>query len=707
VTDTRPAALDQLQLQAAALGVERGYWDVSGSWNEPGPETTLAVLGALGAPVDVDAALASEAGLAAAVQSLGHHLDELALAPLGPVVTVVDQAPSPVELVWVTGAGPAGGRVRLTLRLEDGTDRFDDVDLEACPLVGAGHTDGRDWQRRRLPLPGGALPVGYHELEVDLGGRLHRAAVLAAPAHVHQPGPHDRLWGAFAPLYSLRADHGWGPDLSDLDHLGAWLHRHGGKVVGTLPLLAAFPDQPSPYTPVSRRFWNEAYLQVEALPELEGSPAAQAWLADPRTRLAAAELRHAPAAAVDRQAALVDQVLDKLAPTFFSPGGATDPEFRHWIDEHPLVVDYARFRAVAHRQGSPWLQWPEPLREGRIEPADYDLRIAARHLYAQWSMDRQLARTARGLARRGQLLYLDLPVGCAPEGFDTWIDRPAYAWGAAVGAPPDDFFAAGQNWGFPPVRPAEARAEGHRLLAECLRHHMAHAGMLRLDHVMGLHRLFWVPDGMAATAGTYVRYPTDEQFAVVAIESSRSGCLVVGEDLGTVPDEVRDAMDRHRVLRSYVAEFALPHGPDGGFARPDHRMVATIDTHDTPPFAAYRADPDGRGQVDRALRQAGWSETSDADQSELSQLRGLLEVLADSDAPAVLVALDDLVAQTEPQNVPGTSTERPNWVLRLPVTLSELAGDPEVDQLLASVQGHRLASHQRAVEQGQDRGIEP
>ena len=214
------------------------------------------------------------------------------------------------------------------------------------------------------------------------------------------------------------------------------------------------------------------------------------------------------------------------------------------------MVDYARFRAVGERHGPRWQAWPDALARGTVGADDYDVAVAARHVYAQWSMDTQLAAVSDRLARRGQHLYLDLPVGCSPEGFDTWIDRHAYGWGASVGAPPDAFFAAGQNWGFPPVRPAVARAEGHRLLAECLRHHMAHAGMLRLDHVMGLHRLFWVPDGMEATAGTYVRYPTAEQFAVVAIESSRAGCRVVGEDLGTVPDEVREAMDRHRVLRS-------------------------------------------------------------------------------------------------------------------------------------------------------------
>ena len=250
------------------------------------------------------------------------------------------------------------------------------------------------------------------------------------------------------------------------------------------------------------------------------------------------------------------------------------------------------------------------------------------------------------------------------------------------------------------MRPAVARAEGHRLLAECLRHHMAYAGMVRLDHVMGLHRLFWVPDGMDATAGVYVRYPTDEQFAVVAIESHRAGCVVVGEDLGTVPDEVREAMDRHRVLRSYVAEFSLPSGPDEPLAGPDHRMVATVDTHDTPTFAAFVADPEpapaGASRRCGAAIRPGRIEPRLATGPRLSLLRALLEVLADSEAPALLVALDDLVARTEPQNVPGTGAERQNWVLRLPATLAELAADPPIAELLASVQARRLASHLRA-----------
>ncbi len=694
---TTPASpgVELLYRHAAALGVERGYWDVAGAWIEPGPETVLAVLGALGAPIDVAQASASEAGLAAAVDQLGHHVDERSLIALAPVVTVTQGEPLRVEAVRV-GAGEPGP-ARLDLQLEDGTRLGHDVDLAASPVIDAGQVDGRAWQRHAVELGGAPLPVGYHELELELAGERHRATVLVAPTHVHQTGSADRLWGVFAPLYSLRVERGWGPDVFDLDRLGAWIDGLGGKVVGTLPLLASARSDPSPYAPLSRRFWNEAYLDVERLPELADVPRARAWLAEPATARQAERLRGAAQADLGAQGALVDRVLDELAPSFFGPDQSADPAFGRWVDDNPLVVDYARFRGVGQRRGPRWQGWPDALARGQVGADDYDVAVAARHVYAQWSMDRQLAEVSDRLARRGQHLYLDLPVGCSPEGFDTWIDQHAYGWGATVGAPPDAFFAAGQNWGFPPVRPAVARAEGHRLLAESLRHHMTHAGMVRLDHVMGLHRLFWVPEGMEATAGTYVRYRADEQFAVVAIESCRAGCLVVGEDLGTVPDEVREAMDRHRVLRSYVAEFSLPPSPEAPASMPDHRMVAAVDTHDTPTFAGFVADPGRRQQVEWALRQAGWSEQVDADQSELSLLRAVLEVLADSDSPALLVALDDLAACPEPQNVPGTGAQRQNWVLRLPVELDRLAADPEVVELLGSVQARRLASHQRAV----------
>ena len=287
-----------------------------------------------------------------------------------------------------------------------------------------------------------------------------------------------------------------------------------------------------------------------------------------------------------------------------------------------------------------------------------------------------------------------------------------------MGAPPDDFFAGGQNWGFPPLRPDVARLEGHPGLVESLAHHMAHAGMLRLDHVMGLHRLFWVPDGMDATDGVYVRSSADEQFAVVAIESHRHGCVVVGEDLGTVPDEVRAAMDRHHVLRSYVAEFAFPPLPGEPLGEPDARSVSAVGH---PRHADLRRVRGGRrpagphrsgGGVDRAdaghelrMRQRACDGLVaalelrgylDRPADERTLLRALLELLADSESPALLVSLDDLLGETEPHNVPGTGVDRPNWVLRLPAPLDELARDPFVEEVLAAVQQRRLASHARA-----------
>ncbi|MGZ4759574.1 MAG: 4-alpha-glucanotransferase [Acidimicrobiales bacterium] len=640
-------------------------------------------------------------------------------------------APLAFELCLPEGGEPWSARVEV--RFEDGGVRVSEVTLADLEVVGGVESDGRRWVRRRIELPAvvfgcDRLEMGYHALAVELRGERHEASLLVAPDHVVQPGDAERLWGVFAPAYSLRTELGIGADVTDLDVLGAWIDGYGGKIVGTLPLLATYldePYEPSPYSPVSRRFWNELYLDVERLPEMARSSAARARLDDPATQAEIAALRGRPQFDAARQCRLVTDLLDELTNTFFAQPVSERAEFDRWVADNPLVIEYGRFRAAVERRGSGWHAWPPVLRDGVLLVDDFDRRIAARHVYAQWSMHRQLAEVSGALEARGQRLYLDLPVGSTGDGFDTWIDQHAHGWGAAVGAPPDDFFAAGQNWGFPPVRPDVARDEGHRLLAESLRHHMGPARLLRLDHVMGLHRLFWVPDGMEAADGVYVRNATEEQFAVVAIESQRSGCVVVGEDLGTVPDEVREAMDRHRVLRSYVAEFAVPGHAGDAIDRPDHRMVATVATHDTPTFAAFavgddlqarrrsgQLDPDHVGHELAARQRAvdGLVGALERDGylaqpgDERSLLRALVELLGDSEAPAVLVSLDDLVGALEPQNMPGTPADRPNWVLRLPGPLTEVASDPAVTSTLAALQRRRLASHSRTGASDADLG---
>jgi 4-alpha-glucanotransferase len=719
---------DRLFAVARSLDIETGYWDVRGQHHDASLDSVVAVLGALGLPIDADDVIADRA-----VAELADHDLARRTEVLPPTVALFDD-PAPSTVLCLP-ADDEPAVLRVVVALEDGSAHLDDVRLDDLEVIGEVEADGRRWIRRRLRFGvgpasagSGALPIGYHQLRVEHGGRTSSANVLAAPRVVHQLAPSDRLWGVFAPLYSLRGAGPLGPSVSDLDRLGRWIDREGGKIVGTLPLLASFldrPCEPSPYSPVSRRFWNELYLDIDRLWPEDALEDSRAWLEQPDVQDDLAALDAAPRFDACGRAAVLVQLLQQLAPRFFSPSTRV-PGFDRWVAEHPLATDYARFRAVAERQGRGWRQWPERLQEGRVGSDDYDVRVAARHVYAQWAMDRQLGEVAEGLASRQQLLYLDLPVGAAGDGFDTWIDRGSYAWGTTVGAPPDEFFAGGQNWGFPAVRPAAARAEGHRQLAECVRHHMTRAGLLRIDHVMGLHRLYLVPEGSDATDGVYVRYPEDEQYAVIAIESVRAGCAVVGEDLGTVPPEVREAMSRHGVLRSFVAEFCAPTPWAEHLDGPDHRMVATVGTHDTPTFAGFVSGHDVRGRAAAGRLEPAAAAAAETHRHDVvARLAELLDVppwaielpaaeehasgapspllaavlrwLGGSDAPALLVALDDLVGALEPQNIPGTGRERANWTRRLDRSVDELADDPVIVSVLEQVQAARLWSYDRAT----------
>jgi 4-alpha-glucanotransferase len=509
--------------------------------------------------------------------------------------------------------------------------------------------------------------------------------------------------------------------VNDLARVGRWIHALGGRVVATLPILATYlsePFDPSPYAPVSQRHWNELYLDIAATPELAASERARRMLDDPATRAAAEQLRTADLFDHRGRYALVRPVLDELAATCAAGPPAARAEFDRWVEANPDAVRYAAFRAATDRTGTGWHAWG--LGPGRLPGGAEGSPEARTHLWAQWTMSRQLSEVAASLEADDVRLYLDLPVGTSGDGFDTWADHDLYAWGCGVGAPPDDFFGAGQNWGFPPVNPIVARAQGHRQLAASLRHHFSAASMLRLDHVMGFQRLYWVPDGMDARSGVYVHYPADEMFAVLAVEASRRDARVVGEDLGTVSDEVRDALDRYGILGMYVSQFQLPDAPGQPIPMPHSHQVASIDTHDTPPFAAWwgaddialrhrlglhgedeAADSADRRDRDRealvaGLRQAG---VLHGEVDEAAALGALVELLGASDAATVLVAVDDLVHETDPQNVPGTASDRPNWVRMQPCTLPELFSDPSIAALLRRLQGSRLGAHSRAAEE--------
>jgi 4-alpha-glucanotransferase len=714
-----PARQDALRSLAAELGVELEYWDVQGRLHRAGPDALLGILRSMGHRAedlaDVDT-IRSEHDLAVAHQVV----EPVVVADLGGPVTFV------VRLL----ADRTAGVVEIAVVLEDGAGEITaHVDLREVPTEAK--TSGvHAVVEHRVELASDeirALPAGYHRLEVR--GATATTAVahlLVAPTQVPGFAPGDRYWGVFAPVYALPGGSGIGAHLGQLAGLAERIDSFGGKLVGTLPLLASWldePFEPSPYAPVSRLFWNELFVDLAALPEVAALDDARANLDGLRTIGHAAnaksrlfDYRH--------QYGYVHGVLEAMIGAVDRWPDALRAGYEAWQSSRPDVAHYARFRAYAGQTGTGWQQWPQRPRSGEIGPGDVDPDVVAFHTYAQYAMTRQLGALAGDLRARGQRLYLDLPVGVGGDGFDTWVDPGGYAWGAGTGAPPDEFFTEGQDWGFPPVLPSAARRSGHQAFAAVLRHHLQVCGVLRLDHVMGFHRLYWVPQGAGARDGVYVRYPSQELYAVLAIEAHRHEAVIVGENLGTVLPEVTEAMTRHHLLGMHVLEF---NQPDWAGAEPvpaDGDQLSSFGTHDTPTFAGWvhGFDIDHRHelqllsddqavaervrraqQVDNLrgfLRARGYPVDAGArasrDESDRALLESVVRFLGDSEAPAVLLSLDDLWLEPNPQNIPGTPVDRPNWVQRSPRTLDELFGDDEVVAILRAAQDCRLGSHVRA-----------
>jgi 4-alpha-glucanotransferase len=584
------------------------------------------------------------------------------------------------------------------LKFENGEERRWNCNLTALPVLQAAAVEGVRFVVKRLALPPG-LPWGYHQLTLALPACSRETLVISAPRRVSTlfSAGAGRFWGVFLPLYALTSERSWGAgDFTDLENLCRWTCAQGAAAVGTLPLLAAFldePFEPSPYSPASRLFWNEFYLDVARAPELERSPAAQDLLKSPEFRREIEELRAAPLVDYRRGMAVKRRVLEHLARSLFAEDSARQAELRRWAAENPAVQDYARFRAAGDRQRAGWPAWPGRMRDGVLRQGDYDPEAERYHLYVQWLAHEQLRSVAAQARRGGVGLYLDLPVGVHPAGYDTWRERAAFALEAGSGAPPDLFFTGGQNWRTPPLHPERIREQGYRYYIACLRHHLRYAGALRLDHIMGFHRLFWVPRGLAARDGVYVRYRAGEFYAVLALESHRYGVLVVGEDLGTVPYQVREAMSRHGVYRMYVLPFEMSRGAAGGVHEGALRPVpagalACLNTHDMAPFAAFWRSlkvGERRGLSAFLSRKGRLKYPPD---NTAAVLKACLAHLAASPARVLLVNLEDLWLETAPQNTPDAG-EYPNWRRKARYTLEEFTQVPEVRGVLQEIDALR------------------
>ncbi|MSQ10501.1 MAG: 4-alpha-glucanotransferase, partial [Dehalococcoidia bacterium] len=345
-------------------------------------------------------------------------------------------------------------------------------------------------------------------------------------------------------------------------------------------------------------------------------------------------------------------------------------------------------------------------RMGDLDAGDYDQRVAHYHEYVQWLSNEQLASIAPEATPAG--LYMDLPLGVHASGFDTWRFPESFAPGASAGAPPDGLFIGGQDWGFPPLHPERLRQDGYRYFIDVVRHHMRHARVLRVDHVMGLYRQYWIPQGFAATEGVYVRYPADQLAAILSLESHRHHCVVASENLGTVPAAVEHLLQRHGFRPMHVAQFGATGNAAEPFTQPTTAALAAIGTHDTPTFAGWWYGLDihdklalGLIDEDHAREEHGRREAvrtsieafvahdeqdrSPDDPPLTRWLAGTLRHLAVSNAWAVLVNLEDLLLELQPQNVPGTHRERPNWLRKASATLEAMMADPTVARILAQV----------------------
>lgn len=678
MTDRRQE-LVRLHSLARLHGIQMSYVDLSGRTVRATATTILAALSAIGASVE---------GPGGVEEALRSRIRELWQRPLEPVVVAWQGRPDSIRLrlpLWVMGA-----RRRWSLTLEDGeqldvSDAFQQGDRG---VLRAEQVEGSTYVEMAF-APALRVPVGYHRLDLEFGGNDARSLLISAPRKGRaEPRP---SWGVFLPLYALRSERSWGlGDLTDLGNLVEWTSGLGGDVVATLPILAAFlsqPFDPSPYSPASRLFWNELHLDVLRAPELPRCREARAMLRSGSLRREVAELQSAPLVDHARAMATKRRVLEVLARTFYEEPSAWPPGFEAFARD-PTVRDYASFRANGERRGSSWWAWPAREREGHLPPEGGDRQAFRYHTYVQWLMREQMEDLGGRAARAGTRLYFDFPVGVSADGYDVWRERTAFALRASAGAPPDPFFTGGQDWGFPPLHPDRIRHQGYGYVIACLRHVLRHAGVLRIDHVMSLHRLYWVPRGLDAHHGVYVRYRRDELCAILTLESARGDALIVGEDLGTVPQTVRRGMMRHGIYSSYVLEMELNPDPRRAINPPPRSSVAQVDTHDLPPFAGFWKDADlayriEQGWLDQAgaqrerryrdrlraalvgyLRSQGWlpeARIGKDGPGARDVLRACLSHLAAGEARMLLVNLEDLWLEERPQNVPGTSDEYPNW----------------------------------------------
>jgi len=726
------AAIERL---AKLVGIEAYYRDIFGHSHRVSDETLLALIDAFGLPRD---------------PRLAHQVlsDWQRNAPLGlGQVHIVHAEVTHPKLALCLPDGCQ--EISWTCRLESGEERSSRL---AAPLAEAGG-------RFDMPLPAG-LPLGYHQLDLEADSVKARLRLIVAPAHCHLPaelGPGARSWGLTCQLYGLRSARNWGMgDFTDLAALAGAAASCSASAVGINPLHALFAAEPlhfSPYAPSSRCHTDYLYIDVTSMPGFAEDRTVRGLIQRERLAMTLAPARSARLIDYRAVAECKRPVLEALFRRFQTQelgaeGAAKSPlglAFRDFQREGgQSLADFAVFEALHEhycREGTGfcWRDWPATMRNPRSpEVAKFAVAHEDRvefFQYLQWEADRQLAAAAAAGRKAGLSLglYRDLAVGVDPDGAEAWADQDLVAPGASIGAPPDAFNRAGQNWGLAPVNPLILGRQGYAPFIAALRANMRHAGILRVDHVMSLYRLYWIPSGMEATAGAYVSYPFDDMLRLVALESHRHACAVVGEDLGTVPPGFRETMRSADLLSYRIMVFE--RRSDGSFVPPAEYpalAAASAATHDLATLRGFwlgndlawrrhlglysdthaaDADEKQRSRDRRLLLDALVSERliasesvgrflSDSGDPTYSTELGdaILTYLARSRARLMLVQLEDVVGEGEQANLPGTIDAHPNWRRRIALQLEAIVDGPDLQRIAALTRaGRKLAAAKRTL----------
>ncbi|MDN5570786.1 MAG: 4-alpha-glucanotransferase [Propionibacteriaceae bacterium] len=709
-----PLSNPTLGALADAFGISTEFWDWKGRHTQVEDATVVGILAGMG----VDASTDEAASAALAEHGLRHWRRSL------PPCTVVQQGQQVRLPVHVPAGHPAAVRVRLE---EGGTVELSQADNE----VPDRDVDGRLTGEATFVVPEN-LPLGYHRLHLTTTEWTAEASLIVTPGFLGFPAAmgERRIWGYAAQLYSVRSARSWGMgDLSDLADLAVWsATQHFAGYVLVNPLHAAEPMaplEPSPYLPSSRRYVNPLYIRPEAIAEYADLPE------DRRERIAAIR------AGLERQLAGSDRI--QRDPIWQAKIEALRLIYSEGISEVRMMAkenfvrtegrplaQFATWCVLVNTFGMNWREWPAAYQR----PSSPQVAaFAAEHarevdffVWLQWQADNQL-RGAQSVARGAGMrvgVMNDLAVGVSKESAEAWILGEAFAQGVSVGAPPDHYNQLGQDWGQAPWRPDRLEELSYQPFRAMVAGILRHSGGVRVDHIMGLFRLWWIPDGLPPTHGAYVRYNHEAMVGILCLEAYRAGALVVGEDLGTVEPWVRDYLRGRGILGTSVAWFEA--GADGQPLAPEayrEYCMASVTTHDMPPTAGYLAGDHIRLQHSlgmltesldeelanadrqfatwrRVLVERGLLAEGETDVAE--QVLALHRFIVDTPARVLCAALTDAVGDRLTQNQPGTIDEYPNWRVPLsgpdgrPLTLEEVFRSQRASQLAAVMNDFRVRS---------------